>query len=92
VAKFFQSLQACRDCDINNVIIPFFEKYPLVGAKRQDYLDFVKVAELMETKTHLLIAERSLLFFICPLSPPTNEMYKGGGKEGGQKNWRVRAN
>jgi hypothetical protein len=27
----------------------------------------------------------SLLFFICPLSPPTNEMYKGGGKEGGQK-------
>jgi heme/copper-type cytochrome/quinol oxidase subunit 2 len=29
----------------------------------------------------------SLLFFICPLSPPTNEMYKGGGKEGGQKNY-----
>jgi hypothetical protein len=85
VAKFFQSLQACRDCDINNVIIPFFEKYPLVGAKRQDYLDFVKVAELMETKTHLLIAERSLLFFICPLSPPLMKCIRGGKRRGAKK-------
>jgi hypothetical protein len=29
-------------------------------------------------------ATSSLLFFICPLSPPTNEMYKGGEKKGGK--------
>jgi len=39
--------------DISEKIIPFFEKYPLVGAKLQDYLDFVKVAELMRSKAHL---------------------------------------
>ena len=39
--------------DITEKIIPFFDKYPLVGAKRQDYLSFVKVAELMQAKAHL---------------------------------------
>lgn len=34
-------------------MIPFFDKYPIVGAKRQDYLDFCKVAELMRSKAHL---------------------------------------
>jgi hypothetical protein len=34
-------------------IIPFFDKYPLVGAKAKDYFDFKQVAELMETKVHL---------------------------------------
>jgi len=33
--------------DIQQKIIPFFAKYPLIGAKRQDYRDFCKVAELM---------------------------------------------
>lgn len=31
----------------------FNYNYPLVGAKRQDYLDFCQVAELMKTKAHL---------------------------------------
>ena len=31
------------------------EKYPLLGAKLQDYLDFVKVAELIKSKEHLTI-------------------------------------
>jgi len=39
--------------DILEKIIPFFDKYPLVGSKRKDYLDFCKVAELMRSKTHL---------------------------------------
>lgn len=39
--------------DIVTKIIPFLDKYPLVGAKRQDYLDFCKVASLMKTKVHL---------------------------------------
>jgi hypothetical protein len=29
--------------DIYKNIIPFMDKYPLLGAKLQDYLDFVKV-------------------------------------------------
>jgi len=43
----------CQNFLITNIIIPFFVKYPLVGAKRQDYLDFCKVAELMKNKAHL---------------------------------------
>jgi len=39
--------------DLTEKIIPFFDKYPLVGAKRQNYLDFCKVAELMKSKVHL---------------------------------------
>lgn len=39
--------------DINEKIIPFFEKYPLIGCKKQDYLDFCKAAELMKNKVHL---------------------------------------
>jgi hypothetical protein len=34
-------------------LIPFFDQYPLHGAKRLDYLDFCKVANLMEGKLHL---------------------------------------
>jgi hypothetical protein len=39
--------------DINNIIIPFFSKYPLQGVKLADYLDFCKVVELMKNKAHL---------------------------------------
>ena len=34
-------------------IIPFFDKYKIVGIKLQDYLDFKKVADLMKTKYYL---------------------------------------
>jgi hypothetical protein len=39
--------------DIYRNIIPLFLKYPLLGSKQQDYLDFVKVAELIRSKDHL---------------------------------------
>ncbi len=39
--------------DINSKIIPIFDKYPLLGTKKEDYKDFKKVAELMESKYHL---------------------------------------
>lgn len=39
--------------DINSIIIPFFNKYPILGSKLRDYLDFVKVAELIQKKDHL---------------------------------------
>jgi hypothetical protein len=39
--------------DINNKIISLFSKYPLLGTKKEDYLDFCKVAELIKSKDHL---------------------------------------
>jgi hypothetical protein len=39
--------------DINNKIISLFNKYPLLGTKKEDYLGFCKVAELMKSKNHL---------------------------------------
>jgi hypothetical protein len=39
--------------EIFNIIIPLFQKYPLLGSKLQDFLDFVKVAELLKSKAHL---------------------------------------
>lgn len=39
--------------DINNKIIPFFEKNKLLGVKLLDYLDWCKVAKLMNNGSHL---------------------------------------
>src|SRR5438034_6506210 len=36
-----------------NTIIPFFQKYPILGAKSRDFNDFCKVAKLMKNKSHL---------------------------------------
>ena len=39
--------------DINTKIIPYFNKYPMLGNKVLDFLFFKQVAVLMENKTHL---------------------------------------
>lgn len=39
--------------DILNKIIPFFDKYPIMGVKALDYADFRWAAELMKNKDHL---------------------------------------
>ena len=39
--------------DLDLKVIPFFDKYKIVGVKLQDYIDFKKVAELIRTKDHL---------------------------------------
>lgn len=42
--------------DFSNIygkIIPLFKEYPLIGNKKEDYLDFVRVAELIKSKEHL---------------------------------------
>lgn len=39
--------------DIQEKIIPFFQKYPLQGYKFRDYEKFCSVAELMKNKVHL---------------------------------------
>uniref|UniRef100_UPI0023F09034 LAGLIDADG homing endonuclease n=1 Tax=Cyathus jiayuguanensis TaxID=380660 RepID=UPI0023F09034 len=33
-------------------LIPFFKKYPLIGVKHQDFLDYSKVAHLIRVKAH----------------------------------------
>lgn len=39
--------------DLMEKIIPFFNKYPLYGAKRLEFEDFCKVVSMMNSKTHL---------------------------------------
>lgn len=39
--------------NISSIIISLFQKYPLLGFKQQDFLDFVKVAELIKSKDHV---------------------------------------
>ena len=39
--------------DNYNKIIPFFRKYPILGVKAQDFEDWVKVAEMIQSKEHL---------------------------------------
>jgi len=39
--------------DITEKIIPFFDKYPIIGVKSQDYQDFKKVAKLTTNEDHL---------------------------------------
>ena len=39
--------------DILKHVIPFFLSHPLEGAKHNEFLDFIKVAELMKAKAHL---------------------------------------
>lgn len=41
--------------DIRDKIIPLFEKYPLYGIKKENYLDFKKVSELINNKSHLTL-------------------------------------
>lgn len=44
---------ASKLADIQERIIPFFQKYPLQGYKFTDYEKFCSVAELMKNKVHL---------------------------------------
>jgi hypothetical protein len=39
--------------DITGKIIPLFNEYPLIGTKKENYLDFIKIAELIKVKDHL---------------------------------------
>jgi hypothetical protein len=47
------SLQVIKYSDIYNVIIPFFNKYPIQGQKSLDFSDFIKVANMLKNKEHL---------------------------------------
>jgi hypothetical protein len=45
--------QVSKFADLTDRIIPFFNKYPILGQKSKDFVDFSKVADLIETKVHL---------------------------------------
>ncbi|GAA5129037.1 hypothetical protein GCM10023339_57700 [Alloalcanivorax gelatiniphagus] len=42
-----------RFSDILEKIIPFYQKYPILGVKSLDFQDFIKVAELIKEDKHL---------------------------------------
>jgi len=46
-------LQIKNYSDIQNKIIPFFNKYPILGIKSLDFNDFKIVANLIKNKEHL---------------------------------------
>ena len=39
--------------DLNEKVIPFFDKYSIIGVKLLDFNDFKQVAELMKNNAHL---------------------------------------
>ena len=39
--------------EINDKLIPILNEYPLLGTKKDDYLDFAQIAELIKSKAHL---------------------------------------
>jgi hypothetical protein len=41
--------------DINEKIIPFFEKYPVLGVKYKDFIDWCTIAKLMKEGKHLTV-------------------------------------
>jgi len=41
--------------NLSEKIIPFFEKYPLIGIKSNDFKDFCLVVEMMKEKKHLTL-------------------------------------
>lgn len=46
-------LQISKFSDINGIIIPFFNKHPILGFKSLDFIDFKKVCDILKTKEHL---------------------------------------
>jgi hypothetical protein len=49
------NFQVTKFSDINNIIIPFFNKYPIQGQKTLDFEDFKRVAEIMKINDHLTV-------------------------------------
>ena len=51
----YASFQIVNFLDIMNIIIPFFEAYPVQGKKSLDFIDFKKVGEIIKNKEHLTL-------------------------------------
>lgn len=46
-------LQIKKYSDIEEIIIPFFDKYPILGVKSLDFSDFKKVSLIIKNKEHI---------------------------------------
>ena len=53
LTKNSANLQITKYSYICNIIIPFFNKYPILGMKSLDFEDFKKVSNIIETKEYL---------------------------------------
>lgn len=47
--------------DISKIIIPLFSKHPLHGTKNKDFLDFCRIADMMNKKEHLTLKGLQLI-------------------------------
>jgi hypothetical protein len=45
--------QVSKFSDIRDKVLVFFEKYPILGEKAKDYVDFCKAVDMMKSKFHL---------------------------------------
>jgi hypothetical protein len=50
--------QTSKITDLINIIIPFFNKYPILGMKNLDFEDFKKVCEILTSKEYLISSGR----------------------------------
>ncbi len=41
--------------DLSQIIVPFFEVYPLITAKREEFVRFKRILELMDQRAHLSV-------------------------------------
>lgn len=57
-------LQIKNSYDIHKKVIPFFNKYPILGIKNLDFEDFKKVAKIIENKEHLTIEGSNIIINI----------------------------
>ena len=46
-------LQISKISVVNNIVVPFFKKHPLLGMKSLDFIDFCTVCDILKTKKHL---------------------------------------
>lgn len=66
--------------DINSKIIPFFEKYKVLGVKNKDFLDWIEAAKVIESKNHL-----------TPSAPGLSR-WRGRGAEGYKRIYKIKEN
>jgi len=52
-SEYITEFRVEKFLDIYVKVIPFFERYPIIGQKSLDFQDFCKVANLMKEKAHL---------------------------------------
>ena len=53
MSKQTVSLTISNIQDIGNIVIPFFDLYPVSGIKKMDYYDFKKIYNIILSKEHL---------------------------------------